>query len=165
MKTLSLIALTLCVLLSGCASYKLGSSDLPFKKLYVEPARNDSYAPQAQALLTEQTMQALMRDTRIKLTDKENADAILSIMIAQYERRLSATQSTDTARARSYDLHMVAHVSLTDANGEAYFKNRTIESSQIAYSDSGLQPAEYQSMPALTRKLSEQIRTEVLSTW
>lgn len=167
MRALCLIGLLVATLASSaCSSYQLGSEPLPFKKLYVEPARNDSFAPQAQTLLTSQLMQTLMRDARVMLVTREEAEAILKITISDYERNISATQSTDTARARSYDLRLSARISLTNAhNGKAYFKNREVTTMVTAYADSGFQPAEYQSMPQLTRRLAERIRTETLSTW
>lgn len=163
---ITIVFLAIIYLLNGCASYQVGSGALPFTSLYVEPARNDTYAPQAQALLTEQVIQALLRDGRVRITAREEADAVLSMTLVDYDRNLVATQSNDTARARGYDLSLTAQLDLKNAStGKAYFEGRQLSVTASAYTDGGLQPAEYQSMPTLTRRLAEQIRTEILSTW
>ena len=162
----SLALLLFIFLLSGCAGYKLGLPDAPFKRVYVEVARSDALAPQVQALITQQVSQALMRDSAVKVVDKSSADAVLTILVTKYDRNVSSTQSNDTARASSYNLTMEVNTSLLESgSGKAFYKDRIVQSTVSAYTDSGVQVTEYQSMPTLTRKLAEAIRTEVLSAW
>ncbi len=154
------------LVISACSSYRMGTDKLPFEKIYIDPIRSDAYVAQVQGLITEQVMQALLRDAHVKLTTKEEADAILSMTVSKFERNVTATQQTDTAHARAYDLTLTASLTLTNAHtGKTYFADRNVTASVSAFTDGGFQPAEYQSMPTLTRRLAEQIRTEVLSPW
>lgn len=163
---LAFTALTATLLFSGCAGYQVGSGKLPFKTIHVQTARSNAFAPQSQALLTQQTAQAILRDGRVQLADKNEAEVTLEILIVSYDRNIAARQQDDTARARGYDLALSAEIALIDnRSGKTLFKNRSLSASVSAYTDSGLQPAEYQSMSTLTRKLAEAIRTETLSVW
>ena len=75
------LALTVISVLTGCAAYHLGSGAyIPFEKIYVHPASNESFAPQSQALITTNIRKTLLRDGRVKLVSSEEfADVILYI--------------------------------------------------------------------------------------
>lgn len=151
----------------GCTSYKIGpAAALPFKTLYVEPARNDSYAPQAQALLTQQLIQQLLQQHNLTLKSSPQSDATLHVTITDFDRDVSATQQIDTALARSYRVTLTAQCDLIDnKSGKVYFKNRSVSATIDSFVDDGFQPSDYQNMPTLTRKLAEKIKNTVISTW
>lgn len=172
---LSLIALSL---LSGCASYKLGApSELPFESIYIRPAANQSYAPQAQALLSSNIRQAFIHDGRVKvLSSEEAADAVLEVTITDYIRRTAARRQDDTVGAATYNATLVAELSLFDANkGDFFFKKREVQERNNLYFGNpytatatdpvGFSKAEFDGMPILTRGLARKIADEVLSPW
>jgi len=150
-------------ILSGCKSYQLGSpAELPFDSIYIQPVSNDSFAPQAQALLSAQLRDAFIRDGRTKLvTSAEAADAF---------------DSSDTEVASDFDLTLVAQVSLFDQNkGDYHFQERVLQESSNAYVSNPYANAaantqdflqsEHKAMPRLTRDLARKIADEVLSPW
>jgi hypothetical protein len=164
--------------LSACKSYHLGSpTELPFKSIYVKPASNDSFAPQAQAILSTQIRDAFIRDGRTQLvTSEEDADVVLLVNLTEYTRNAAAFQSDDTEVASDFDLKLKADVSLFNQNkGNYYFKDRNIEETSTAYvsnpytsSSTDTQDflqSEYQTMPQLTYGLARKIADEVLSPW
>lgn len=172
----SVLALALC---GGCASYHLGSPAEPeFESLYVRPAQNESFAPQAQALVSTQLRQALIRDGRIAIvSDPAQADAILEVTLTDYSRSAAARQSTDTVTAQNFDLRLDAQLSLYNQNsGNYYFQGRQLSERSSAYvenpyadpsalnTDSYIQ-SEYNAMPRLARGLARKIADEVLSPW
>ena len=176
---IAVLAFFTLALVSGCNSYQLGNPvELPFEPLYIKPVSNDSFAPQAQALLSTQIRDAFIRDGRTKLvTSREAADAVLLINLTEYNRRTAARQSVDTTAAASFSLVLSAEVSLFNQNkGDYYFQERIINESSSAYADNPYAtPAiaqtqdflqmEYQAMPRLTHDLSRRIADEVLNTW
>ena len=103
----ALIAITL---LSGCANYQLGdSAPLPFRTLYILPAANDSFAPLAVSTVSSEIREAFIRDGRVKLIAKEeNADAILTIRLTEYERSAVTRDTDDTFRARDFNIRFSA---------------------------------------------------------
>jgi len=166
-------------MLSGCKSYQLGSpAELPFDSIYMQPVSNDSFAPQAQALLSAQLRDAFIRDGRTKLvTSAEAADAVLLVKLTEYDRSAAAFDSNDTEVASDFDLTLVAQVSLFDQNkGDYHFQERVLQESSNAYvsnpyanaaaaNTQDLLQSEHQAMPRLTRDLARKIADEVLSPW
>ena len=175
----TMLALFALAFISGCNSYQLGNPvELPFESIYIKPVTNDSFAPQAQALLSAQIRETFIRDGRTKLvTSREDADAVLLINLTEYNRLVAARQSEDTTLAASFNLILAAEVSLFNQNkGDYYFKERIIKESSSAYANNpyatpttaqtqDFLQMEYQAMPRLTHDLSRQIADEVLSTW
>ena len=176
---IAVLALFAMAFISGCNSYQLGNPvELPFESIYIKPVSNDSFAPQAQALLSTQIRDAFIRDGRTKLvTSREAADAVLLINLYEYKRYAAARQSEDTITAASFSLVLAAEVSLFNQNkGDYYFQERVIKESSSAYVDNpyatpeaaqtqDFLQMEYQAMPRLTHDLSRLIADEVLSTW
>ena len=175
----AMLALLTLAFISGCNSYQLGNPvELPFESIYIKPVSNDSFAPQAQAMLSTQIRDAFIRDGRTKLvTSREAADAVLLINLIEYNRRAAARQSDDTTTAASFSLVLTAEVSLFNQNkGDYYFQERIINESSSAYVDNPYATSEvaqtqnflqmeYQAMPRLTYDLSRLIADEVLNTW
>lgn len=180
LSTLGLVATAL-TLLSGCASYKLGSSaEIPFETLYVEPASNDSFAPQAQAVVSAQLREAFIRDGRVKLvTTAEKADAVLSVNLTDYDRSSASRDTSDSERATGFDISIEAEVALfNQRSGEYYFEGRQLSERTNAYvrnlftdestsleSLDAFHAGEREAMPRLARGLARQIADQVLSTW
>ena len=154
-------------ILGGCAHYHLGSPEgLPFDSIAIEITGNESSAPQVEALLAQNLVDALLRDGTLRVTSPAHAEATLTVKIANYKRTLAATRSDDTTLARSFGLTLTVEASLIDNyTGKAYFINRRISTEDLAFVDSGLTQAEYQIMPMMARSLAQKIKDEVLSVW
>ena len=84
---LAMIAIFTVALISGCKSYQLGNpAILPFESIYIKPVTNDSFAPQAQAMLSTQIRDTFIRDGRTKLvSSKQAADAVLIVNLTKYD--------------------------------------------------------------------------------
>lgn len=173
------VALLAMSFLGGCKSYQLGNpAELPFQSIYVKPVSNNSFAPQAQALLSTQLREVFIRDGRTRIvTSEEEADAVLLVNLTEYRRSAAARQSDDTAAAAEFDLTLVAVVSLYNQNEGTYLlRNHELSDVSNAYIENlyaspgaprtqDFLQSEYQSMPLLTRDLARRIADEVLSPW
>ncbi len=176
---LAILVIFTAVLISGCKSYQLGNpTELPFDSIYIKPVTNDSFAPQAQALISSQIRDIFIHDGRTKLvTSSKAADAVLIVNLTEYNRRAAGRQSLDTTMAANFSLTLAAEVSLFNQNkGDYYFQERMIQRSSNAYvedlyatpGDSQTQDflqSEYQAMPRITRDLARRIADEVLNPW
>lgn len=165
--------------LAACRSYQLGHpAELPFETLFVAPAGNQSTAPQAQAIVSSQVREAILRDSRVKLTaDKKNADVVLDLTLTTYDRRAATRDADDTAVALDYDLTLTSEISLFDQrSGEYLFRSRSVSTEASAFVNDVYAPAgapdtqsflqsEYQAMPRIARGLADQIANEVLGAW
>lgn len=166
MRLLLLIPALLGLFLTGCSHYQLGDDvAVPFQRVYVPPVVNHSFAPQAEVLLADQLIEDLNRSGQVK-TGEAGADAILEIILIDYDRGVTATSARDTQSARAFSLTLTAQVTLKNTKtGEIYIDKRAITATQQAFTEGGFIQSEYQAMPALTRTLAEMIANQVLGAW
>ena len=151
---------------SGCAHYQLGGTELPYTNIYIEPVQNDSFLPQASASLTQQLHQQLMENSSIQIVSRPEAEVVLETVLKEFDREVSADETQDTGRARSYDFILRAHISLKNtATNEYLFRNREVSANIHTFTDSGLQPAEFQNTPILLRRLAQTIEEQVTAVW
>lgn len=173
---IGLAAIVVLSLFNGCASYHLGSSaEIPFKSIYIKPASNHSFAPQAQPIVSAQIREAFIRDARVKLVaSEEAADAVLFVDLTEYDRSAGARSSLDTTIAKDFNIRLTAKVSLfNQAQGNYLFKERSIQADTQAYIGNpyaeseiiSYQQSERQAMTQLAREIARKITDEVLSPW
>ncbi len=162
-----LLALAACAGLTACSHYHLGAPGRPVaQSLFVVPATNASFAPQAAPLVTEAVRLALSRDGRISLASSPAAaEARLEIRLVSFERDVLAARRDDTALARKFAVKLTAEVTVVDSHDKILVDRRTITATRDVFVDSGLQPAEYQTMPLLAEALAAEIAHTVLDTW
>lgn len=139
---------------------------LPFKSIYIVPVKNNSFAPQAQALLTNQLMQNFAEAGLPISKTPEDAGAILTVTLENYKTYVAATKTTDTYIGDSFRLEFHANVTLTDHNRHNIFLCEEPVHAQItALATSGTQEITFHDMPALTQKLADNIKDLVLCPW
>lgn len=166
MKTIfSSFALLSFLLLVGC--YHLGNpSELSFHRIYIAPVENKTYIPQAQAIITSQLRQQLLRDGRILVSDLEDAQVILSVCLTNYKNTIVATQEEETGLAKSFNFNLTAECSLYDATNQSFlFEKKNISAHVNTLVDGGVQIAEYQSVLPLGEKLAQKIKDLILNPW
>ena len=163
----SLFTLALLAGLAACSHYHLGAPGRPVaQSLFVAPATNSAFAPQAGPLVTDAVRLALARDGRIALAaEAEAAEARLEIRLVRFERDVLAARHDDTALARKFAAKLTAEVTVRDRNDKILIDRRTIAVARDVFVDGGLQPAEYQTMPLLAEALAVEIAHAVLDTW
>lgn len=159
--------------LSGCSHYEWSRPAPPFKTIYVQPATNDSSAPQAQASLSAQIRQVLIRDGRVRLVSKPTeADAILQINLTDYRRDSAIRSSEDSELALGFDLVLEARIALFDPSTSKYLiKARDLSANTSTFAsdpitgEDNFSLSEYQAMPRLTEDLANSIADEILGVW
>jgi hypothetical protein len=165
-KSLSIaLVLGLNLLLSGC--YHLGSpGKLPFSRLYIAPVENDTYVPQAQSLISSQLRKQFLREGRMIVDDKADADAILYTKLTQYTTSTAATNEKETGLPRSFSFGLSASISLYSCTEQKMIiENQVITSSIVTQIDGGAQISEYQSIPTLAQELALKIKESLLNPW
>ncbi len=162
-----LLALALLGSVTACSHYHLGAPGKPLAQtVFVAPAINASFAPQAAPLVTDAVRLALARDGRIQLAaNEEAAEAHLQIRLLRFEREVLAARRDDTALARKFAAKLTAEITLTDHNGKILIDRRNIVATRDVFVDTGLQPTEYQTMPLIAEALATAIAHALLDTW
>ena len=167
--TLGKAAIVGCIgLLAACSNYQLGTGGkVKFTTLFIAPVKSTTLIPQAQVLVTTQVREAFIRDGRVALVDSPDAaDAVLQITLTGYDRSVAVTRSDDTGLARRFDLALQARAKLTDnRTKQIYFDQRPLTAKRGVFVDSGLVPAEYQTLPLLAEQLASETVHAVLDVW
>jgi len=171
----ALAILVALAVLSACSHYQLGTgSKLAFKTLYIAPVENTAAMPQAGALFTAQLRDAFIRDGRVSIVNSPaQADATLTVNLADYTRRMTTARGDDTGLSRKFDLTVSALCTLTDNRaGKPLFEKRPVNATRQIFTtpspaatQSEQLQAEYNTMPLLAASLAESIARAVLDTW
>lgn len=149
---------------TGC-QYKLGGgSPQTIRSIAIKPVLNDTSVPQFEPLLDAQIRERLI-DGGLSIVPEAAADAVLQVRAVEYGRDLSSVRSDDSGLALSYGLQMRVEVTLIAADGKLLLDRVPVEIHREAYIESGVQVAEYQTLPVIARDLAERIKRRVLDTW
>ena len=134
---------------------------------YYQKVSSKAVIPQAQVVVTTQLREAFIRDGRVTLVDSaDEADAVLRISLVGYDRTVAVSRADDTGLARRFDLSLQALATLTDnRNKKTYFADRSLKATRGVFTDSGLVPAEYETMPLLAEQLANEALHAVLDVW
>ena len=161
-------ALLLCLGFAACANYHLGTgAKVKFSTLFIAPVASTALIPQGQVLITTQLREAFIRDGRVTLVDSpEAAEAVLQLTLTGYDRTVAVSRSDDTGLARRLDLTLKAQATLTAEHGkQTYFARRPLAATRGVFTDSGLIPSEYQTLPLLAEQLADEALHAVLDVW
>ncbi|MEO6995860.1 MAG: LPS assembly lipoprotein LptE [Lacunisphaera sp.] len=153
---------------TSCSNYQLGTgTKVKFSTLFIAPVTAKTVIPQAKVVITTQLREAFIKDGRVTLVDSpELADAILRITLIGYDRTVAVSRPDDTGLARRFDLTLKATASLTDnRTKETYFTDRPLSAKRGVFTDSGLVPAEYDTVPLLAEQLANETVHAVLDVW
>jgi hypothetical protein len=161
---------------SGCANYKWGNpTELNFTSIYIQPTQSETFAPQAQAVVSSQIRKAFIQDGRVALvSDAKHADAVLAVRLIDYTRTGGARRSEDTIVAQNFNISLGAEISLYSADqSRVYISKRALNQSSIAHignpyspdNSGGYLASEYDAMPRIARGIARKIVDEVLSPW
>lgn len=165
----------------GCSHYRLGTGvERDFESVFIAPVDTAGELPQASAVLTTRIRETFSRDGRIRVVNTpDEADAILTVKVADYSRRSLTGTPGDSGLARSIGLTLATTATLTDTGSDkVWFKDRPITIERQVFTDdrtapgsaSFLQPvqqtqAEYQLVPQLAEALADRLVGAVLDTW
>ena len=154
--------------LAGCAPYQLGTAGQPtFATLSVSPVANSTLLPQAQAVVSTQLREALLRDGRVTLVNSPAAaDATLTVVIRDYHREVRAVREDDTGLARKFAVTLGTACTLRDnRSGRDLFTDRPVSVTRDAFTDGGQLQSEYQLLPLLAEALAQKVAHTVLDVW
>lgn len=161
------LPLTALLFAAGCSHYQLGTGPGPeFHTLYVEPVANQTTLPQAREIVSTRLRDAFARDGRVTLVNSPaEADATLTVAIADYHRSIAAVREDDTGLARKFDLILGVDCTLRTRGGKTVLDRRRIEAVREAFTDAGQLQAEFQTLPLLADALAAKVVHAALDVW
>ncbi|HSH94726.1 MAG TPA: LptE family protein [Roseimicrobium sp.] len=156
---LALLA-TLCALLTGCASYKLGpTGDIQAgaRSVTVEAFRNDTIEPRLIEYISQSLRKAVQRDGTFKLDTHNTGDLVISGVISQYQRTGVGFQPSDVLTVRDYSLNMTAHVTVKERSTGRIVVQKDFVGRATIRAGSDLSSAERQAAPLLAEDMARKI--------
>ena len=133
---------------------------------------NQDFAPNIHLLFQNQIKQTILGDSQLTITkDPQEADVQLFITIEDYRRNVNTRSSSDAGRFSSLNLGLVILISLYNNETNAYLiRDVPLRSNEYLFFDPvensvKHREIEYQILPKITRKLSENILELILSDW
>ncbi|MDR0693402.1 MAG: LPS assembly lipoprotein LptE [Puniceicoccales bacterium] len=142
-------------------------SPLEFDKIYVAPIRNDSFAPQTQEVLTRRVRSRLTNISGLELAPSPENAAVLEITIIEFGRFLATTQEDDTSQAKSFNIRMAIHCSLSNnLTGRVFFRDyRISDFIECHTSNDDFQTLQYQAIPRLANKIADKVCDVICHLW
>lgn len=163
-----LIALIALTALSGCASYKLGSSGkLEYSAIFVAPPRNLSTLPQLEGPTNAALRNAIEEASKLSIASRSSADAILELAIIHVDREIAAVSPNDVGRARKLEVSFEVQLTLrsTTAPDTYYIRERPFTVTIDIFTDSGQINAERAAIPEISRKIADRAAEIIQDAW
>ena len=164
------MAAPLCLLLAGCAGYKVGPVQPHFMEgihtIAVPTFRNDTLIPRIEVLVADTVIRQIQEDGTYKVaSSEETADAVLEAEVTQVIRRPSRTVIGDVQATQEFDMTLVVHYKIIrKATGEVVDdKNATGTTSFFVSGD--VNQDERQAIPLAAQNAAQHMVTEFGEGW
>ncbi len=160
----------LCVLLPGCAGYKLGPVQPHFMvgihTIAVPTFRNETLIPRIEVLVADTVIRQIQEDGTYQVASSlDDADAVLEAEITQVLRRPSRTVINDVQATQEFDMTLVIHYKIIRrATGEVIDdKNATGTTTFFVSGD--VNQDEIQAIPLAAQSAAQHMVTEIAEGW
>ncbi len=167
-KILSILYCTILCSLCGCLHYTKGTNTkLSFRRIYIYPVKNDSYAHHITDTLSDQIREKIISCPQLKLVNFPNeADACLEVKITDFDQTTATIMPDDNVCAQSFTLKITAVCSLYNTRTNTYFfKDHRIDASIDSQTKEDYLWNRIKTMPQLSIKLADKIYDIVCNPW
>lgn len=159
----------LCLLLCGCAGYRMGSTTgfrSGEKSIQITPFQNRTFEPRLTAPVTLALRKSIQRDGTYQLSTRGEPDVIVTGELLEYERDAVSFERRDILTARDFEVRVVAKVTAVERLTGRVLLDREVSGRTTLRSGEDLNQAEFQAVPLLADDLARNI-TSLLAdgTW
>lgn len=161
MRLIHFFALTLCVMLCGCAGYRLGPTggqEAGAKSVQITPFVNNSPEPGLADETTSALRKAIQRDGTFKLATHGDSDLIVTSVITDYRRRELTLLRGDLRTVRDYQITLVAHVTVRERASNKVLLDRDVDGNTLLRVGVDFSSSERQAAPQLAEDLARAIK-------
>lgn len=151
------LLLTLTVLASGCAGYKLGPTNGAHagdRSIQVAFFENKTTEPRLVAPLNSALRKAIQQDGTYRLNTREGGDLVMNGTIKSFERSGVSFQPGDIITVRDYILRMTVQVKVTDRSSGKVLVDKEVTGRTTIRVGADLGSAERQAVPLLAEDLA-----------
>jgi len=161
MRALKILFLCLvAVVLSGCASYRLGSvnGDLAGEKtVEVLPFNNQTLQPRLGDAVTQALRERLQTDATYRLATREPGDLVVSGVIRSYDREGMGYLNQDSSTTQNFRVGVTMHVVIRERASGKLLVDRDVKGHTLVNVGPDFASSERKSAPLLAADLAQNI--------
>ena len=150
----------LSILLTGCASYRLGPVNGEVagdKTVEILPFNNQTLLPRLGDAVTQSLRERLQVDATYRLATRAPGDLVVSGVINRYERQGLGNLSNDSTAVQNFRVEVTAHVVVRERAAGRLLLERDVTAHTLVNVGSDLASAERQAAPGLATDLAQNI--------
>ena len=129
-------------------------------QIFIPQLRNETFEYGAEEVITAALVEEFLRDPRIRVVRRDQADSILVGQVTKY--RIRVIDFDERQRPNSFSLQVGVTAALLRKSGEILVKERDYEASGVFYNASS--PNEIEKSDVL-RRLALSIKSGILEGW
>lgn len=157
MKPLVFVTAVLSLLITGCASYKLGST-ADFKagsrSVEVQFFKNTTLEPRLVSAVNHALRKELQQDGTYRLETRGDGDVVITGNITQFDRTPISFVTADVITARDYSISLMASIKATERSTGKVLMQRNVAGRTTLRIGTDLASAERQAVPLLAADLA-----------
>ncbi len=163
----ALAGISLCLLINGCAGYRLGSMLPPdIKSVYVPTFVNNTTEPQLEVETTQALVEELQRDGSLRVVNEDQADAILNVTLKKYAIQPVAYRKDSRTSAREYRIVLNAGMVMTRrSNGSVVVDAPNVRGEYVFPVAGDLTSSKLRGLPDAAADLAHNIVEKVVEVW
>ncbi|MDA0749871.1 MAG: LptE family protein [Verrucomicrobia bacterium] len=154
------LCLLACLLASGCAGYRLGSTGgfpAGSRSIQITPFPNQTTEPGLTEALSAAIRKEIQRDGTLALETRDRGDILLQGTIQTYLRDGVTLQPQDILTVRDFQVSVVAQVKALDRNSGKWILDRNVTGRTLVRGQTDLTEAERIALPLLMEDLARNI--------
>jgi len=151
---------TACLVLSGCAGYKLGPTNnlaAGEKSVQITPFANQTLEPRLGDAVTGALRKELQRDGTYRLATRDAGDIVVNGVITRYHRQEQTLVPEDVVTVRDYRIALTAQVTARDRATGKVLLDQPVTGYTLLRVGSDLTSAERQALPLLATDFARQV--------
>lgn len=164
-----LTGITCTLLLTGCGltGYRLGTSLPPdIRSVHVPAFGNETREPQLEAEATQAVIREIQRDGTLRITDADNADAILTVTLTGITEDALRYTRDNADTAEEYRLRLEATMTLARrTTDEAVVDRQTVQGRATFEFTGDMASSRQSAIPAASRDLARAIVSAMIEHW
>ncbi|MDC3182586.1 LPS assembly lipoprotein LptE [bacterium] len=148
-----------CLLLSGCAGYRLGSTGefADGRSIEIHAFQNQTTEPRLTEELSIALRQQVHRDGTLLLETRDRGDILLEGSITRYIRQGLTFQPRDILTVRDFEIQILAKVKARNRNSGEVILDREVTGRTLVRGQIDLTEAERRATPLLMEDLARKI--------
>jgi prophage tail gpP-like protein len=159
-----------CILLTGCAGYRLGNISgrnlQGVHTIFVPMVHNDTYTANFETACTDAIIRRFNNDGTLLTTNSANADAEVDVTLMSIATNPLRTTISDTLVTAQYQLTVKAEVTVTNRRtGTMLLDKLVLTGSTTFYLQTDVIEGERQALPLACEDLAKNIVTSVTEGW